>query len=51
MGWVHEIWRATVFRFEGGADSLHSNVKKLQEALEAGGIEFEGEVGVRLKRD
>ena len=43
--------RATIFRYESGKDSLFSNVKKMQEALEAGGVEFEGAVGVRLKKD
>jgi hypothetical protein len=38
------------FRFEGGQDTLLSNVRKMQTALEEAGIEFEGETGLRMKK-
>jgi transcriptional regulator with XRE-family HTH domain len=41
----------TVNRFEAGADAQMSSVKKMQAALEAGGVEFTNgnQLGVRLK--
>lgn len=41
----------TVSRFEGGSETLASTVRKLQAALEAGGVEFtNGDApGVRLR--
>ncbi len=42
--------RRTESPIEHQRGELHSNVKKMQEAIEAGGFVFEGEIGLWLTK-
>jgi transcriptional regulator with XRE-family HTH domain len=46
-----QVGKATVFRFEAGAsETIPATLAAMQRALEAAGIEFLDDNGLRLKR-